>query len=98
VPALPVDPWVVCANTPDWQHLKAVHRLQFDHEWSFDEIGWTDHSIEYDLDARFDRTDGPPRTARVGVYCAGLFRLHGETMGHRIVALTDFQLRALGPA
>ncbi|NJN52877.1 MAG: hypothetical protein HC809_15055, partial [Gammaproteobacteria bacterium] len=59
VPALPVDPWVVCANTPDWQHLKAVHRMQFDHEWLYDKIAWTDHSMEYDLSAKFDQATAP---------------------------------------
>jgi phenylpropionate dioxygenase-like ring-hydroxylating dioxygenase large terminal subunit len=96
VPALPVDPWVVCANTPDWQHLKAVHRLQFDHEWLYDKIAWTDHSMEYDLDARFDRGDGPSLTARVGIYGTSFFRLHGEFMGQWIAALTGFHLLAPG--
>ena len=26
---LPVDPWVVCCNTPDMQHIKALHGITF---------------------------------------------------------------------
>ena len=96
VPIIPVDPWVICANTPDWQHLKAVHRLKFDHEWLFDKIDWTDHSMEYDLDAKFDQGDGPSLNARVGIYGTSFFRLHGEFMGQWICALTAFQLLAPG--
>jgi phenylpropionate dioxygenase-like ring-hydroxylating dioxygenase large terminal subunit len=92
VPALPVDPWVVCANTPDWQHLKAVHRLEFDHEWLYDKIAWTDHSMEYDLDAKLDRGTGPTLSARVGIYGTSFFRMHGEFMGQWFAALTGFHL------
>lgn len=96
VPPIPVDPWVICANTPDWQHLQAVHRLQFDHEWLFDKIEWTDHSMEYDLDAKLDGGDGPPLVGRVGIYGTSLFRFHGEFMGHPMASLTGFHLMEPG--
>jgi len=96
VPALPVDAWVVCANTPDWQHLRAVHRLEFDFENLFDRIDWTDHSLEYDLNARLEGGSGPPLNARVGIYGTSLFRLYGEFMGHRVCSLTGFHLMAPG--
>lgn len=82
VPALPVDPWVVCANTPDWQHLKAVHRLDFDHEWLYDKIEWTDHSMEYDLDAKLEGGSGPSLNARAGIYGTSFFRLHEIGRAH----------------
>lgn len=96
VPIVPVDPWVICANTPDWQHLKAVHRLEFDHEGLFDRIEWTDHSMSYDLDGKLDAGAGPPLTARVGIYGTSFFRLHGELMGQWIAAMTAFHLVAPG--
>ncbi|MFL2840755.1 MAG: aromatic ring-hydroxylating dioxygenase subunit alpha [Pseudohongiellaceae bacterium] len=92
VPVLPVDPWVVCANTPDWQHLKAVHRLKFNHEWLYDKIDWTDHSMEYDMEAKLDQGEGPPLNVRVGIYGTSFFRLHGEFMGQWICAMTAFHL------
>ena len=96
VPELPVDSWVVCANTPDWQHLKAVHRLDFDHERLYGQIAWTDHSMEYDLEAKLDHGAGPPLVARVGIYGTSFFRLYGEFMGQWIAALTAFHLTAPG--
>ncbi len=96
VPAIPVDPWVVCANTPDWQHLKAVHRLDFDHERLQEHIDWTDHSMEYDLQAELEAGEGPPLNARVGIYGTSFFRLYGEFMGQWIGALTAFHLVAPG--
>jgi hypothetical protein len=83
---------VVCANTPDWQHLKAVHRLEFDHEWLYDKIDWTDHSMEYDLEAKLDQGEGPSLNVRVGIYGTSFFRLHGEFMGQWICAMTAFHL------
>lgn len=96
VPALPVDSWVVCANTPDWQHLKAVHRLDFDHVKLYDEISWTDHSMEYDLTAQLEHGTGEMLKARVGIYGTSLFRLYGEFMGQWIAAMTAFHLVAPG--
>ena len=96
VPQIPVDPWVVCANTPDWQHLKAVHRLEFDHERLYEEIEWTDHSMEYNLAAKLDFGEGPPLNVRVGIYGTSFFRLHGEFMGQWIAALTAFHMVAPG--
>ncbi len=96
VPAVPLDPWIICANTPDWQHLRAVHRLHFDHNGMFGRIDWTDHSMEYDLNARLDNGNGPPLVGRVGIYGTSMFRMHGEFMGHKICTLTGFHMLAPG--
>ncbi len=96
VPVVPVDPWVICANTPDWQHVKVVHRLKFDQELLFDSIDWTDHSMEYDLDASFEQGAGPALSVRVGIYGTSLFRLYGEIMGQWVCAMTAFHLVAPG--
>lgn len=96
VPPLPVDSWVICANTPDWQHLRAVHRLKFDHENLYERIEWTDHSLEYDLEARLEGGGGPPLTARAGIYGTSVFRLFGEFMGHKMASLTGLHLLAPG--
>lgn len=96
VPSMPIDPWVTCANTPDWQHLKVVHRMDFDHEKLFDEIEWTDHSMEYDIAAKLEHGEGPPLNARIGIFGTSFFRLHGEFAGQWISALTGFHLQAPG--
>jgi nitrite reductase/ring-hydroxylating ferredoxin subunit len=90
VPPVPVDPWVICANTPDWQHLKAVHRLAFDHEALFEKIEWTDHSMEYDLDGTMEGGAGPALSARVGIFGTSLFRLFGEAGGVPTASMTAF--------
>jgi nitrite reductase/ring-hydroxylating ferredoxin subunit len=96
VPVVPQDGWTICANTPDWQHLRAVHRLKFDMDDLFEKIAWTDYSMEYDLNARLEGGDGPPLVARVGIYGTSLFRLHGEFMGNKICTLTGFHPVAPG--
>ena len=96
VPQIPVDPWVICANTPDWQHLKAVHRVQFDHESMFEKIAWTDHSMEYDLEGTMEGGAGPPLSARVGIFGTSLFRLFGEAGGIPTASMTAFGLPETG--
>lgn len=43
----PVDPWVICCNTPDVQHIRVLHHIQFDVEDPGAEAQWTDHSMVY---------------------------------------------------
>ena len=56
---MPVDPWVICANTPDWQHIKVVHRVDFDDADMYDRIEWTDHSMKYSVSGRLEQGQGP---------------------------------------
>ncbi len=53
-PIYPVDPWAICANTPDWQHLLVTHRMKFDPEELYDNIKWTDNSMEYYVKGELD--------------------------------------------
>ncbi len=92
VPPVPTDPWVICANTPDWQHLKAVHRVAFDHESLFERIEWTDHSMEYDLEGTLENGAGPTLASRVGVFGTSLFRIFGEAGGIPTASMTAFGL------
>ena len=43
----PVEPWVIIANSFDFQHLRYVHGLTFDDPA---DIRWARHDIEYDLE------------------------------------------------
>lgn len=92
VPPVPTDPWVICANTPDWQHLIAVHRYQLDHKKVYDQIVWTDHSMEYPLKGRLEDGAGPEVDTQVGIYGTSFFRMFGEIMGQWFCALTGFHL------
>lgn len=47
---LPIDPWVFCCNTPDIQHIRAVHGFVFDKGEPADNMELTDYTMRYDFD------------------------------------------------
>lgn len=66
----PVDPWVQCANTPDIQHIKALHNVRFTQE-DPDDMVWTDHSLTYTFAGI--HTDGSPIQNTLGIYGTSLY-------------------------
>lgn len=68
---LSVDPWVICCNTPDMQHIKALHGITFDQQDPDEEIEWTDHSMLYDFKGR--HVKGEPIEYRVGIFGTSIF-------------------------
>jgi phenylpropionate dioxygenase-like ring-hydroxylating dioxygenase large terminal subunit len=96
VPTMPVDPWVVCANTPDWQHIKVVHRLEFDHGDLYDRIEWTDSSMRYSFSGRMEHGTGPEVAYNVGIFGTSMFHLHGTLNGQWYAVLTAFGMPAPG--
>jgi len=68
---LNVDPWVVCCNTPDIQHIKALHGITFAQADPDEEIEWTDHSMLYDFKGR--HANGEPIEYRVGIFGTSVF-------------------------
>jgi phenylpropionate dioxygenase-like ring-hydroxylating dioxygenase large terminal subunit len=67
----PVDPWVLCCNTPDMQHIKALHNITFDQEDPDEAIEWTNHSMLYDFKGK--HANGEPIEYRVGIYGTTIF-------------------------
>ncbi len=96
VPVMPVDPWVVCANTPDWQHIKVVHRLDFDSTDLFERIEWTKHSMRYAFSGRMEHGTGPEIEYNVGVYGTSIFHLHGTLNGMWYAVMTAFGMPSPG--
>lgn len=90
VPPIPVDPWVVCANTPDWQHIKVVHRVDFDFVDLYDRIEWTDHSMRYSFSGRMFDGTGPEVAYNVGIFGTSIFHLHGTMDGQWYAVMTAF--------
>jgi len=45
------DPWVFAANTPDMQHLKVVHKMQFQVDDPHDLVRWHDYGLEFSYKA-----------------------------------------------
>jgi nitrite reductase/ring-hydroxylating ferredoxin subunit len=73
----PVDAWVGMANTPDWSHLMAVHRLAFDYEGLEDQMRYTEHSFHYRLRARLERGAGPEIDYDRWVHGTNIFVMYG---------------------
>jgi len=44
----PVDPWVVRANTPDWQHFGFVHGMTNTQRLGTDSYRWSEHAVNLD--------------------------------------------------
>lgn len=75
----PVDPWVICCNTPDVQHIRVLHNITFDAEDPGERAEWTDHSMLYDFTgthALGERID-----FRVGIYGTSIFYQSGKMQG-----------------
>jgi phenylpropionate dioxygenase-like ring-hydroxylating dioxygenase large terminal subunit len=96
VPELPVDPWIVCANTPDWQHIKIVHHVDFDSSDMFKRIKFTRHSMEYSFTGRMTEEGNEEVSYNVGIFGTSMFRLHGTRNGQWFAVLTAFGLPGPG--
>jgi nitrite reductase/ring-hydroxylating ferredoxin subunit len=67
----PVDPWVICCNTPDVQHIRVLHNLEFDARDPGAAAEWTPHSMVYEFTGR--HAAGEPIRFRVGIYGTTIF-------------------------
>ncbi|HEY5757235.1 MAG TPA: Rieske (2Fe-2S) protein [Steroidobacter sp.] len=79
VPELPCDPWVIAANTPDIQHIKALHGIRLNEADSDIKVQWTDHSMLYSITGT--HRAGQPVALNVGIYGTNFFAQHGEIAG-----------------
>lgn len=68
---IPVDPWVLCCNTPDMQHIKALHSVQFDMKDPHDLVEWTRFSMLYNFSG-FHK-NGAPIENRIGIFGTALY-------------------------
>jgi nitrite reductase/ring-hydroxylating ferredoxin subunit len=48
-PILAVDPWVLCANTPDMQHIRELHGISFEGGEPYEEVRWSSVGFMYDF-------------------------------------------------
>lgn len=67
----PVDPWVICCNTPDVQHIRVLHRIEFDSDDPGAAARWTEHSMVYRFTGR--HAQGEPIEMDVGIYGTTVF-------------------------
>lgn len=68
---LPVDPWILCANTPDMQHIRYLHGVQINGDNPHDAVVWTDHSLMYEFSGT--HVTGEPVHHRVGIFGTSLY-------------------------
>jgi phenylpropionate dioxygenase-like ring-hydroxylating dioxygenase large terminal subunit len=87
---LPLDPWVLCCNTPDIQHIKALHGITFGQADPDKEIEWTDHSMLYDF--RGLHRNGETIENRVGIFGTSLYYQHTVFEGRWFGFLAPFGL------
>lgn len=87
--AMPCDPWVVSCNTPDIQHIKALHNVTFDNDPA-DDVRWTDHSMLYDFNGK--HANGEPIEYTVGIYGTNIFYQSATINGRWFGAMTPFGL------
>lgn len=86
----PVDPWVVCCNTPDVQHIRVVHGFQFDKGEPAENMELTEHSMRYDFDGIHPA--GPRVTFKVGIFGTTLFYQSSSFQGRWYGYLAPFAM------
>ncbi len=87
---LPVDPWIVCANTPDMQHIKYLHGIEIDGDDPHEQVEWSDHSMLYSFSGI--HTTGDPVKNRVGIYGTSLYYQHTDFAGRWFGFMAAFGL------
>jgi hypothetical protein len=75
---LPVDPWVVMANTPDITHVTTLHQISSLSD-SYDHVEFTDHS--FSTRAHGTLPSGQIIDWRVGIWGTTIFFQHGTIDG-----------------
>lgn len=84
------DPWVFAANTPDMQHLKAVHKVKFAVEDPHDIIEWDEWGLRYPIKA--NHQGGVKIEWELGLRGSGFFWRTGTYDGWWCAAVTGFGL------
>ncbi len=91
---MPCDPWVLSCNTPDMQHIKALHGVSFDSGDPHDQVEWTEHSMLYDFHGH--HAGGEPIEYRVGIYGTNIFYQSSTINGRWFGAMTPFAIPRAG--
>ncbi|MGE5146405.1 MAG: Rieske 2Fe-2S domain-containing protein [Candidatus Eiseniibacteriota bacterium] len=70
------DPWVFAANTPDMQHLKVVHKMQFEVDDPHKLVRWHEFGMEFDYMATHQ--GGVPMKNTAGILGTSVFYRWGQ--------------------
>jgi nitrite reductase/ring-hydroxylating ferredoxin subunit len=72
------DPWVFCANVPDFQHFIPVHRTLRDDIGDYDRIQWQRYGLSFEFTAFPDMGRGAAVPFKVAVQGTSLIRVQGH--------------------
>ncbi|MFT4268722.1 MAG: Rieske 2Fe-2S domain-containing protein [Xenophilus sp.] len=84
------DPWVFAANTPDMQHLKAVHKIRFDAPDPHDLVRWHEWGMEFSYTGVHQ--GGVPLANTAGILGTSVFYRWGKYNGYWRCNVTGFSL------
>ena len=88
------DPWVFAANTPDMQHIKVVHKVQFTVDDPHDLVRWDQWGLEYTI--KGIHQGGLEIEWHAGLRGTGFFWRTGTANGQWSGAVTGFGLHEPG--
>ena len=72
------EPWVFCANVPDFQHFIPVHRTLRDDIGHYDRIRWTRYGLSFEFTAFPEMGRGGSVPFKVAVQGTSLIRVQGH--------------------
>jgi phenylpropionate dioxygenase-like ring-hydroxylating dioxygenase large terminal subunit len=84
------DPWVFAANTPDMQHLKVVHKIQFNVPDPHDLVTWHDFGMEFSYSGQHQGNVPMKNTA--GILGTSVFYRYGYYGDFWRANITGFSL------
>jgi len=87
---IPVDPWVICANTPDMQHIRYLHGIDIHGDNPHENVEWTDHSMFYNFDGT--HVTGAPVRHRIGIVGTSLYYQSTDLAGRWFGFVAPFGL------
>jgi nitrite reductase/ring-hydroxylating ferredoxin subunit len=87
---LPVDPWILCANTPDMQHIRYLHGIEINGDNPHDAVEWTDHSMLYSFEGNLP--SGAPFHHDLGIFGTSLYYQSTELDGRWFGFVAPFGL------
>lgn len=82
------DGWIFSANTPDMQHIKAVHGITFKHADPHKDVNWLDNGFDYAISA--DHQGGLCIDWLVGIRGSSFFWQQGTYNGWWLSAVLGY--------
>jgi phenylpropionate dioxygenase-like ring-hydroxylating dioxygenase large terminal subunit len=75
-----LDPWVIRANTPDWQHFAFVHGMAIQGDVA-ERFRWSDYRVALDVDVHLDHGSGESLEYRIQISGTTIWSNVGKLSG-----------------